>query len=118
MMYGHLHDGGIHTEIMVNGKVVCDSTAYYQDMTIPANQTTTSPEASGNHHLKRDGKGNSHIVAFGECLEAGEVKKGDMINTKVYYNFDQRPPTPMANGRQDGLMGISMTYLGILMKKE
>jgi len=27
MIYGTIHDGGIHTEIMINGKVVCDSIA-------------------------------------------------------------------------------------------
>ena len=33
MMYGHVHDGGIHTEIMVNGKVVCPR-CYYKDMKV------------------------------------------------------------------------------------
>jgi hypothetical protein len=116
MMYGHVHDGGIHTEIMVNGKVTCDSLAYYQDMVIPANQTTTG--ALGGHgHAKRDG-GNSHILAFGECTDVGMIKKDDEITTKVYYDFTKRPATLMANGKEDALMGISMTYLGIPMKKE
>ena len=118
MMYGHVHDGGIHTEIMINGTVVCDSTAYYQDMIIPANQTTNSADTGQHSHMKRDGSGNSHIVAFGECLELGQIKKGDVITTKVYYNFDQRPSTPMANGKRDALMGISMTFLGVPMKME
>jgi hypothetical protein len=118
MMYGHVHDGGIHTEIMVNGKVVCDSTAYYQDMKIPLDQATTFAETGQHGHVKRDGGGSSHIVAFGECLAVGQVKKGDVITTKVYYNFNQRPSMPMPNGKEDALMGISMTYLGIPMKKE
>jgi hypothetical protein len=118
MMYGHVHDGGIHTEIMINGKIVCDSLAYYQDMKIPANQTTTSVDTAAHSHGKRDTKVVQHIVAFGECIEVGHMKKGDAITTKVYYNFDQRPSAPMPNGKLDGLMGISMTYLGIPMKKE
>lgn len=117
MMYGHVHDGGIHTEIMINGNIVCDSIAYYQDMKIPANQVTTT--GTGTHgHKKRDGAGTSHITAFGECLEVGKIKKGDAITTKVYYDFNQRPSEPMQNGKKDALMGISMTYLGIPMKKE
>jgi len=117
MMYGHVHDGGIHTEIMVNGNVVCDSIAYYQDMKIPASQATTA--GTGIHgHKKRDGVDISHITAFGECLEVGKIKKGDVITTKVYYDFNQRPSEPMPNGKKDALMGISMTYLGIPMKKE
>jgi hypothetical protein len=118
MIYGHVHDGGIHTEIMINGKVVCDSLAYYQDMKIPANQTTTAADVGAHSHAKRDNGAISHIVAFGECVEVGNIKKGDAITTKVYYNFDKRPSTPMPNGKLDGLMGISMTYLGIPMKKE
>jgi hypothetical protein len=115
MMYGHVHDGGIHTEIMVNGKVKCDSLAFYQDMKVPMNVTTTT----GHSHAKRDGpKGkNSHILSFGECVDVGMINKGDVITTKVYYDFTKRPATPLANGHEDALMGISMTYLGIPMAK-
>jgi hypothetical protein len=118
MMYGHVHDGGIHTEIMVNGKVACDSLAFYQDMKIPANQATTSAQTEGHGHKNGSDGGNSRIVAFGECLEVGQIKKGGIITTKVYYNFDQRHSMPMPNGKLDALMGISMTFLGVPMKKE
>jgi hypothetical protein len=117
-MYGHVHDGGLHTEILLNGKVACDSIAYYQDMKIPTNQTTTSAETGDHGHMKRDGGGNAHIVAFGQCNAVGQIKKGDSITTKVYYNFDKRPSTKMSNGREDALMGISMTFLGVPMKPE
>jgi hypothetical protein len=120
MMYGHVHDGGLHTEILVNGKVVCDSVAYYGDMKVPPGQLTTAPtHMHGDMRRKRDDpKTNSHISAFGECVNIGTVNKGDNITTKVYYDFNQRAATPMANGKQDGLMGISMTYLGLPMPKD
>jgi hypothetical protein len=50
--------------------------------------------------------------------KVGTVKKGDAITMKVYYDFTRRPATPMANGKEDGLMGISMTYLGLPMPKD
>lgn len=71
MMYGRVHNGGIHTEIVVNGKVACDSVAYYQDMKIPANQITKSAGNGGHSHKERTDGGNSRIIAFGECLEVG-----------------------------------------------
>jgi hypothetical protein len=56
----------------------------------------------------------SHIIGFSECTEAGTTKKGDLITTKVYYDFNKRPATLLANGK-DHLMEISMTYLGVPM---
>jgi hypothetical protein len=108
MIYGTIHDGGIHTEIMINGKVVCDSVAYYQDMKIPGQYS----------YIKHDDGGNSHIMAFGKCLEPGQIKKGDFITTKFYFDFDKRPSIQMGNGKLDELISTSMTFLGVPMKKK
>lgn len=123
MSYGHLHDGGIRTSIEVNGKEVCNSVAVYQDMMKDGAAPSGSDMMSGGHShggkARRDGApGPGHIVNFTECKEMGMVKKGDKITTKVYYDFAKRPASPMPNGKEDPLMGISMTYLGIPMKAE
>jgi hypothetical protein len=120
MMYGHVHDGGLQMEILVNGKVMCDSIAYYEDMKVPPGQLTTAPtHMHSDMRQRRDSpKTNSHISAFGKCVNVGTVSKGDSITKKVYYDFNQRAAAPMANGKQDGLMGISMTYLDLPMPKD
>lgn len=120
--YGHVHDGGLHTEIRVNGKVACDSIAWYGDMKIPEGAQTSAGMAPAGGHghggkTKRDSE-PSHIVQFGECKEVGTVKKGDVITTKVFYDFNKRPRTLLANGKEDPLMGVSMTYLGVPMPKD
>jgi hypothetical protein len=90
---------------MINNKVICDSIAYYDDMPVPTGLTSTS----GHSHNKRDGPGGKkHITAFDECRNIGNIKKGDVITTKIYYDFNKRPRDTMKNGAPVDLMGISM----------
>jgi hypothetical protein len=91
---------------MVNGKVRCDSVAYYSDMQQPAAQLE-----SGHSHGRRDGPNPStqmHIKSFGECKEVGTISKGDKITTTIYYDFAKRRRDINKNGSPADLMGISM----------
>ena len=69
-------------------------------------------------YIKFDDGGNSHIMAFGKCLEPGEVKKGDFITTKFYFDLNKRLSIQMGNGKLDELISTSMTFLGVPMKKK
>jgi hypothetical protein len=60
-------------------------------------------------HSKRDGPGGKrYIGAFGECKNVGNIKKGEVITTKIYYDFGKRTRDTKKNGTPADLMGISM----------
>jgi hypothetical protein len=88
---------------MVNGKVLCDSIAYYGDLPQPTDQLE-----QGHGHTKRDGGAKAHIKSFGECREVGVIHKGDKVTTKIYYDFTKRPRDTNKDGSPADLMGISM----------
>jgi hypothetical protein len=84
--------------------VLCDSVAYYSDMTPP----TTQLDTSHRHSRRDDSPVKVHIKSFGECKEMGAIHKGDKITTKVYYDFTKRPRDTNKDGSPADLMGISM----------
>jgi hypothetical protein len=93
----HLHDGGIHTEIFINGKMVCDSkTEYGTDPTYIQTGKNAGLDNSALGTPKQiAAKGTlraiTHISNFGECPGTTAIHKGDQIVTKAYYNYTERP---------------------------
>jgi hypothetical protein len=97
MIDSHLHDGGIHTEVFVNGKLVCDSICGYG--TDPAYIQTGDKAGLKNSALgipaqiAAKGTLNNivHISKFNACPGGIVLNKGDMLVTKAYYNYTERP---------------------------
>lgn len=85
----HLHDGGTHTEIRKNGKVICDSTASYG--------------------MCSDQK--VHISHISECTRLGAVRPGDEWSLTAYYNTSKHTPMTNMDGSLEPIMGISLIYV-------
>jgi hypothetical protein len=96
-MCSHLHDGGIHTEIYVNGKLVCDSICTYgSDPTYiqTGNKAGLKNSALGTPaQIAAKGTLRSvvHISEFKECPGGMVLNKGDKLVTKAFYNYTERP---------------------------
>ncbi|KAF2671000.1 hypothetical protein BT63DRAFT_477559 [Microthyrium microscopicum] len=89
---GHLHDGGDHIVLTVNGNVVCDSKAIY---------TKSSGAGGGGHHHKRDTLDAQApqedwdvITEMTQCTKPIPVKKGDKLQMVSYYDGEKHPPRP------------------------
>jgi hypothetical protein len=73
---GHLHDGGDHIELTLNGKAICDSHAIYS---------------------KERGVDESKwavITKMEQCTEPVAIKKGDVLQMNSFYNTEKYPPRP------------------------
>jgi hypothetical protein len=132
---GHLHDGGDHLTLMVDGKEVCDSVATYG--VTPPNNGTKSAGGMGGMGMgamsraidsisrlasiegfqsltKRDGPGGMdmpHITRMSFCsgktMGITQVKKGQKWKITGYYDYDKHSGMK-ANGHQSNVMGISI----------
>lgn len=106
---GHMHDGGVRVELLVNGKVSCNSKQIY------ANRRGHYVEpADGTAIIKGLAMPpGSHISDVGVCKDWGEVKKGDVLSVKAYYDEGQHMQMKKASGVLEAQMGIMWTYIGI-----
>jgi hypothetical protein len=71
---GHLHDGGDHIELLLNGKVICNSHAVY-----------------GKRKVQENGQAWEIITEMTQCPMPVRVKKGDLLSMKSYYDVVKHP---------------------------
>jgi hypothetical protein len=69
---GHLHDGGDRLQLVLNGKVICDSQAIYGG----------SSKTSGAWQT---------IGGMTTCPQNVKVKKGDLLTIQSYYDLERHP---------------------------
>lgn len=90
---GHMHDGGISTQIFQNGTMICDSIASY-------GKSQASHSHEGKRRKRQLGSGDDSANANGEHIkkqticdfrEGIPLKKGDSMYLKVDYDFKQHP---------------------------
>jgi len=72
--HGHMHDGGTHLRLSVNGKEMCDSEATY------SNSSSSSGEAG------------TTLSSMSECAKPISVKKGDTILIEADYDLKKYAP--------------------------
>jgi len=127
---GHLHDGGTHLTLTVDGKEICDSVATYAKtnstgamggggMAGMAGMTKlrlTELEALERHDVlrKRDGPhlGGEHISnmspCFGDKLGISRLEKNQKWTITGYYDYDKHAGMKMGGGKQSNVMGIAI----------
>jgi hypothetical protein len=88
---GHMHDGGVGIDLMLNGKVVCQSRASYG-----------GSEAT----LVKDGKKWETLSSMSECGNAIPVKKGDIVRLDASFDTQQHPSRVTAGGEEAEGMGL------------
>jgi hypothetical protein len=101
---GHMHDGGIKTEILVNDVPVCTSEAEYDGS--PEYITSTKAIAEGAPKM-------SHISRYTPCLNIGEFKRGDQVRMRTSYDFGKWKPGLDKVGHVSHVMGLSLVFMEI-----
>jgi hypothetical protein len=90
----HVHDGGTHLTLDVDGKLVCDSVATYG--TGSGGMAMAGGAMAGGSHAEggkaaSGGKGE-HITSMSACFDdklgVKELKKGQKWNMKAFYDYD------------------------------
>lgn len=88
---GHMHNGGIATEVYHNGALICDSKASYST-------GTAMSMADKRSNLKRDGS-DQYLSAMSGCVMPGVVAKGDKIKMTAIYDFEAHPGMKGQDGK-------------------
>jgi len=92
LIAGHLHDGGTHVDLLLDGEVVCTSEAIYGSADGPLGAT-------------------DHIAEMTSCLNAGTVKPGEQWYIKASYDTTMHPPMSANDRSLEPVMGIALAYL-------
>jgi len=96
---GHVHDGGTHADVTLNGKVVCTSKMLYARKP----EFISAPGAGGaDHHAAA-----LHISDAGACRDFGDIKVGDELKVISYYDMDKYPGQEH-EGKAHPIMGIAL----------
>jgi hypothetical protein len=100
---GHLHDGGTHLTLSVDGKLVCDSVAKY------------GAGAGAGHGPQKEGQSGhpnsstEHIVSESVCsgsdFKLDKIQKGQVWSMKAYYDYTKHKGMLHDDGKQDTVMG-------------
>jgi hypothetical protein len=91
----HVHDGGTHLTLEVDGKLVCDSIATYGATGGSGGMAMAGGMQGGSHadsgHAASGGK-EEHITSMSACFDdklgVKELKKGQKWNLKAFYDYD------------------------------
>jgi hypothetical protein len=119
---GHLHDGGVNQQLLINGKVICDSGAKYGGAEATMSKEPTMPKAGGHSHGgSMAGMDASNapktqvwetLSSMSYCNDAVQVKKGDVLTLVSNYDLDKHPAREHAEGggmaEEMGLMLFSL----------
>ncbi|KAF2399753.1 hypothetical protein EJ06DRAFT_562046 [Trichodelitschia bisporula] len=89
---GHLHDGGTNIELLVNGRLVCDSRATYG--------------GSQGTFVNADGSKWETISSMSNCRDPIRVKKGDVMSMISRYDTKLHPLRETVDGHMMEEMGI------------
>jgi len=95
----HLHDGGTHMTVFLNGKELCQSKVLY------GRKVATRETATGGGH------GMLHISDAELCQDFGRVKVGDEMKVIAYYDAVKYPQM-VHDGELHPIMGIMSTVVG------
>jgi hypothetical protein len=105
---GHMHDGGMYVELLVNGKLSCTSKQLY------ANRRGHYTEVTDGTIIKDQVMPpGSHISDVGVCKDWGSVKKNDVLSVKAYYDDGLHMQMKNGKGKLEAQMGIMWTYVGL-----
>jgi hypothetical protein len=93
----HLHDGGVHLDIMRDNENVCRSVASYD---------TLSKHGHDLRHMDM-----SHISYMSGCYDVGRIQEGEEWSLKAYYDIAAHKPMLGGDGKPEGVMGIAVLYI-------
>lgn len=101
---GHMHDGGVEVQILVNNKAVCNSKAEYD---ISADYQP-SPESVALGAVK-----SRHISRYTPCNAIGAIQKGDKLRLTAAYDFDKYKPLENKIGNISHVMGVALVLVEV-----
>lgn len=99
--------------ITADGQMVCDSTSAYGTLPEYIGRPSTGAAPSGGH--SHGGAGMKHISVQPVCQQGTLLKrtmrKGQVWESKSYYDFDAWQGNTHKDGTLDEVMGINMVYV-------
>jgi hypothetical protein len=134
---GHIHDGGVNLEVVGNGQIACNSSAWYgsneeakkradiiKSGGVPSSNLAPNmrmePSADGGHGHG----GGQHIIAMSVCgsmaghngspmspLKVAKVVKGQSWKIQAYYDYKQFMGMKNNRGGMDTVMGIAIMFV-------
>lgn len=98
-MAGHIDDGGVAIQFLLNNQTICNSTTTY---------AATSAFIDPTGDLDKN-----HISNMTSCSDVGYVKKGDLLNVRALYDTMMWPPMVYPNNQTEAtaVIGIGLAYI-------
>jgi hypothetical protein len=102
-MGGHMHNGGLSTEVYKNDVLICDSQATYEKGT------------GGGMRLRSRSMGaaDEYLAKMSGCVMPGPVKKGDRFHIVAKYDFTQHPGMKNEDGKLAPIMAVATMFIGV-----
>lgn len=108
---GHLHNGGSHLTLSVNGQQTCDSVATYGE----SPEFIQQQDKSGHAHRSAMKHISSMSQCWGPSFAMNQIKVGQNWQLEAFYDFDKYQGVlsteDQIKGLQTEVMGISMLYI-------
>lgn len=109
----HLHDGGARMTLTVDGQMACDSKSAYGTTPEFIGRPAVAGAVAGGH--SHGGAGMKHISEQPVCQQSTllkrTMKKGQVWESKSYYDFDAWQGNTHTDGSLDEVMGINIMYV-------
>jgi hypothetical protein len=108
VMGGHLHDGGVTSQISMNGTLVCDSVAKYAEKPEYVFKGASSM-STGEKFAEK------HISSMNVCYlsESHVLDKKTPWTLKAKYDYDMYSGNLEADGDQANIMSIAIAYAAV-----
>lgn len=105
----HLHDGGTNQVLYINDRPVCNSTQFYAQ-----NYNFGHSMHKENGMQQMGGQelfGGDHIESPGACTDFGDIKMGDVMTTRAYYDTTIHK-LMTHKGEKEKVMGNMRVFIG------
>jgi hypothetical protein len=141
-MTSHVHDGNIHQEVFLDGKMICDSVANYGESAGYithvgefGHKKEASPKMPEHEHEeheheheekeKPDSKHDhgsdehvAHLSSTTSCQNLGKVTPNSKLTLTSYYDMTKHPAMLDHDGGIEPIMGIQWMHIAVNPKDE
>lgn len=104
----HLHNGGSHLDIQLNGEVMCSGVAAYGQT--PAYIETMPMNMSMNGMMMEMNMTMKDISSISTCSNRGALKADDELSITAFYDTNKYMPMRNTDGSLEPIMGIALVY--------
>ena len=132
LMTSHVHDGNIHQEVFLDGKMVCDSVANYGESAgYISHEGMYGHETEHEHGDEGEEEGEpgsehdhgsddhiTHISSTTSCNNLGKIGPDNKLTLTSFYNMTEHPGMMGHDGDLEPIMAIEWMHMALSPEDE